>query len=123
MRAPSVSALGPHRRTKVYWTFLAHRLSGLALAAFLPMHFLALGLALEGEAALDGMLAWTENPVVKAAEWGLVVLLSIHLFFGTRLLALEFWPWPKHDPGRVSWIVPGAAASLLIGAVFLVQVL
>ena len=27
-----------------------HRLSGLALACFLPLHFLALGLAIDGEA-------------------------------------------------------------------------
>ena len=33
-----------------------HRLSGLALAIFLPLHFLALGLAIDGEARLDGFL-------------------------------------------------------------------
>ena len=31
---------------------MAHRLSGLALAAFLPLHFLTLGSALQGAAAL-----------------------------------------------------------------------
>lgn len=108
----------PPRRHKVYWTFVAHRLSGLALAAFLPLHFLALGLALEG-AAFAEMIAWTDNPWVKAAEWGLVTLLSAHLFFGLRLLALELWPWQGADPGRAAWILPGAAASLVIGAAFL----
>ena len=34
------------RREPGYRAFIAHRLSGLALAIFLPLHFLALGLAL-----------------------------------------------------------------------------
>ena len=77
------------RRHRSYWAFIGHRLSGVALALFLPMHFLVLGLALEGAAEFDRFLVLAEMPLVKAAEWGLVVLLSIHLFFGLRLLALE----------------------------------
>ncbi|HET6263766.1 MAG TPA: hypothetical protein VFD95_02835 [Usitatibacter sp.] len=76
-----------------YWTFLVHRLSGLALAIFLPAHFYVLGSALGGEAALDGLIRWTEQPWVKAGEWVLVVLLSAHLAGGLRLLALELLPW------------------------------
>jgi len=76
-----------------WWAFIVHRVSGIALAFFLPAHFLALGTALRGEAALEGFLRWTEQPLVKAAEWGLVVLLAAHLAGGLRLLALEFLPW------------------------------
>ena len=106
-----------HRNHKAYWAFLGHRLSGLALAAFLPFHFLALGLAVE-EAALDGFLAWTDMALVKLAEWGLVMALALHLFFGLRLLALELLPWPGGS-ARLGWILPGLGASALVGAVFL----
>lgn len=68
---------------------LGHRLSGIALALFLPAHFYVLSRALE----LDAFLAWTEQPLVKFAEWGLVVLLALHLAGGLRVLALEFLPW------------------------------
>ena len=44
------------RSHPAWWAFLVHRLSGLALAAFLPLHFWALGQALHGEAALDAFL-------------------------------------------------------------------
>jgi succinate dehydrogenase subunit D len=76
-----------------YWTFLVHRLSGLALAFFLPAHFYVLGTALGGEAAFDEFIRWTDQPWVKAGEWVLVVLLSAHLAGGLRLLALELLPW------------------------------
>ena len=70
-----------------------HRLSGLALAAFLPLHFLALGLAIEGEAKLEGFLRWSDQPLVKLAEGVLVFLLAIHLLGGLRLLVLENFAW------------------------------
>jgi fumarate reductase subunit D len=72
---------------------LVHRVSGLALALFLPLHFWALGHALQGAASLDAFLAWTAHPLVKFSEWGLVLLLAAHLAGGLRVLALEFLPW------------------------------
>ena len=68
---------------------LIHRLSGVALALFLPLHFWALGKGLE----LDGFLRWTEQPLVKISEWGIVVLLAAHLGGGLRVLAIEFLDW------------------------------
>jgi len=68
---------------------LVHRVSGVALALFLPAHFWVLGQGL----AMDTFLKWTEQPLVKFAEWGLVLLLAAHLGAGLRVLALEFLPW------------------------------
>jgi fumarate reductase subunit D len=72
-----------------YWTAIVHRVSGIALALFLPLHFWALSRALE----LDAFLAWTREPMVRLAEWGIVVALAVHLGGGLRVLALEFLPW------------------------------
>ncbi len=104
------------RRHPGYAAFLAHRVSGVLLAIFLPVHFLVLGLALEDAAAFEGFLRWTEAPLVKFAEWGLVVLLGAHLAAGLRLLALELLPWRG---ARHRWIGWGAGASLAIGLAFL----
>jgi fumarate reductase subunit D len=81
------------RNHPAWWAFLVHRVSGLLLALFLPAHFWLLSQALRGEAALDGMLRWTEQPLVKFAEIGLVLLLAAHLTGGVRILMLEFLPW------------------------------
>ena len=78
-----------HRGSALWIAALVHRLSGLALAIFLPLHFLALGLAIEGEAKLEGFLRWTDQPLVKLAEGGLVFLLTIHLLGGLRVLVIE----------------------------------
>jgi fumarate reductase subunit D len=81
------------RNHPAWWAFVAHRISGVALALFLPFHFLVMGLALRGEKDLQGFLRWSEQPAVVAGEWILVMLLAAHFAGGLRLLALEFLPW------------------------------
>jgi fumarate reductase subunit D len=83
----------PHRNHPLWHAFLLHRISGLLLALFLPLHFYVLGLAFEGASALDSFLAITAHPLTKAAECVLVFLLALHFLGGLRLLALEFLPW------------------------------
>ena len=112
----------PDRSRLSVWAAWAHRLSGLALALFLPLHFLALGLALEGAEALDVMLAIAELPIVKIAEGGLVTLLPLLLALGLRLLALELLPWPEGEGMgglRLPLVYAGLGASALAGVAFL----
>jgi fumarate reductase subunit D len=90
---------------------LVHRVSGLALALFLPVHFWALGRGLE----LESFLRWTEQPLVKLAEWGLVVLLAAHFGAGLRVLAVEFLDW--HD-WQKSLAAAAAAVTLGVGLAF-----
>lgn len=99
-----------------YWAFLVHRVSGLALALFLPLHFWALGQALAGEAALDGFLRWTERPLVKASEVALVFLLAAHLAGGLRLLLVEFVGW--HRQAQRSWVAVAAGVALFCALTF-----
>ena len=99
----------------VYWAFLLHRLSGLALALFLPLHFTLLAQALNGAAAFDAALRLTDLPLVKVAEWGLVVLLSLHMMGGVRLLLIEFGPWTGP---RQNWIVAALGFALATGMAF-----
>jgi fumarate reductase subunit D len=81
------------RSHPAYWAFIVHRVSGVALALFLPLHFWALAQALHGEARLDAFLRWTEQPLVKIGEVALVVLLAAHMAGGVRLLVIELLPW------------------------------
>jgi fumarate reductase subunit D len=94
------------RQHPSYWTFIVHRLSGVALAAFLPLHFWTLGRAL----ALDDFVSWTQHPLVKLGEWLIVVALAAHLGGGLRVLALEFLPWRDWQKSLAA-----VAAALAIG--------
>lgn len=112
--------LAPTRNHPAYWAFIVHRISGLALALFLPVHLYVLALALEGAAALDGFLAWAEAPLVKAAEVVLVILLAAHLTGGLRLLALELLPYAPHQKTRIALAFGTALAAGLLFALGLI---
>ncbi len=101
-----------------YWAFVVHRLSGILLTLFLPLHFWALALAIESEAALDEMLRWSDNSLVHASEFILVVLLAAHLTGGLRLLAVEFLSWSDR---QTTFIAVSSGIALGTGLLFLLN--
>jgi fumarate reductase subunit D len=108
------------RNHPAYWAFVVHRVSGVALALFLPLHFWALAHALEGEARLDAFLRWTDQPLVKFGEIALVVLLAAHMAGGLRLLALEFLVWRDWQK---SLLAVASAVTLAVGLAFALNLL
>jgi fumarate reductase subunit D len=111
------------RRARAHPGFLlamAHRLSGLALAIFLPIHFLTLGSALQGAAALDASLSLIDMPVFKIGEWILVVLLAVHAACGLRVLVIEFRPW---SGPRKNWWTGIAGVGIAAGLAFALALL
>lgn len=102
-----------------YWGFVLHRVSGVGLALFLPVHFLALSTAILGEAHLDAFLVWTEHPLLKLAETVLVVLLAVHLAGGLRVMALEFAGWRERQKDMVA---ASLGVAVLFGLGFLLSV-
>jgi fumarate reductase subunit D len=107
-----------HRRDTLWIAALVHRISGVALACFLPLHFLALGLAIDGAARLDGFLVWTADPAVKLAEAALVFLLAVHMLGGIRVLVIENLPWRE---GQKQFATAALAVAALAAIVFLVR--
>jgi fumarate reductase subunit D len=97
---------------------MLHRLSGMALAIFLPMHFVALGMALNGADSLQSFLGVTHSGLVRIAEWGLVTALGLHMALGIRVLAIEFFAVRERSALVVSACV---ACSLTVGLLFLLN--
>jgi fumarate reductase subunit D len=107
------------RNHPAYWAFIVHRASGVLLTLFLPLHFWALGQALQGEAKLEAFLRWADQPLVKFAETALVLLLAAHLAGGARLLMLEFLAWRDWQK---SLLAAAAAITLAAGLAFLLNI-
>ncbi|MEP0941632.1 MAG: succinate dehydrogenase [Rhizobiaceae bacterium] len=107
-----------HRKHGLWLAFALHRLSGVALALFLPLHFYVLSLALNQPEQLDGFLRWSDQPLVKAAEFGLIFLLAVHIFGGLRLMALEWLPW---SPKQKTFAAAAVAAALFVSGGFLLS--
>jgi fumarate reductase subunit D len=106
------------RAHPLWLAYILHRLSGLALALFLPLHFWVLAMAMTDPARLDGFLHMTENGIVKLAEFGLVFLLAVHMFGGLRVMAMEWLPW---TPPQKTLAAGAVAMSFLIACLFFLK--
>ena len=106
------------RAHPLWLAYILHRLSGLALAVFLPLHFWVLATAITAPSRLDGFLHLTDNNAVKLAEFGLVFLLAVHMFGGLRLMAMEWLPW---SPSQKTLAAGATAVSFLIAALFFLK--
>ena len=107
------------RRQPLWLAHLLHRLSGLALALFLPLHLWVLSWAVTDAARLDGFLKLTDLALVKLAEFGLVFLLAVHAIGGLRLMALEHLGWTARQKNLAAGAIAGA---LLVSGTFLMRV-
>lgn len=108
------------RAHPLWLAYILHRLSGLGLALFLPLHFWVLAMAITDPVKLDGFLHLNDSTVIKVAEFGLVFLLAVHLFGGLRLMAMEWLPWSGSQKTLAATAV---AASFLIATLFFLQAL
>ncbi len=106
------------RNHPAYWAFVLHRVSGLMLALFLPVHLWVIGLALENTERLNALLAWSDTVPVKLAEAGLVILLAAHIGGGIRLLAVEFLPWRDRQTTLAALV---ATIAIACGLLFLLR--
>lgn len=115
-----MKTLDLERRSSALWVAaMIHRISGLVLAIFLPIHFFVLGLSFHGGARLDTFLRWTDQPLVQLAEGGLVFLLTVHLLGGLRVLVIENFNWRD---GQKQLATLAAAVSAVVAFVFLIRV-
>lgn len=108
----------PHRSHPLWFAFILHRLSGLLLAVFLPVHFSLLAFAVTEPERLDRFLKFADLTVVKVAEFGLVFLLAVHVFGGLRLMALEWLPWSAHQKTLAASAI---ALAIFIATIFFLQ--
>ena len=118
MNAPARQHAGGHRRNALWVAAMVHRISGLALACFLPLHFLTLGLAISGESRLDSTLRWMDAPLFKIGETVLVFLLAVHMLGGLRVLLIENLPWRE---GQKTFATGALVAAAIVGLAFLVR--
>jgi len=108
------------KRAHPLWlAYVIHRVSGVTLAVFLPVHFWVLAMSITAPKSLDRLLYMSPSAIKIGAEVGLVFLLAVHLFGGLRLIALEWLPWSAPQKTLAAAAV---ALSLALACLFFLQV-
>jgi len=72
------------------WAFRLHRISGVALVCFLPVHFVLLANQLGAEVGGELASPWYSSSVTRWTHCILAGLLGTHMVGGLRVLAIQF---------------------------------
>ena len=93
--------------------FVLHRLSGLGLMAYLPLHIYVTGTLTGGPESFNRTMAFVDTPLFHFLEWGLFGVILYHAFNGLRLILADFGVWDDlAGQKRMFWVavaVGGAA--------------
>jgi succinate dehydrogenase / fumarate reductase, cytochrome b subunit len=74
------------------WSWLAHRVTGVAIILFLFAHVVDTALVGWGPDAYNRVVRVYKNPAVGFLELGLVAAVLYHALNGVRIMITDFWP-------------------------------
>lgn len=97
------------------WSWVLHRITGVAIFFFLLVHTLDTALVRVSPEAYDAVINTYKTPIIGLAELGLVAAILFHGLNGIRIALIDFWrKGPKYQ-NVMLWIVVAIALLLFIG--------
>lgn len=96
------------------WTWVAHRITGVAIFFFLFAHVIDTAMVRVSPQAYDASVDVYKNPVVGVMELGLVAAVVFHAFNGLRIIAVDFWSQGPRYQRQMSWAVAGIFVLLMV---------
>ena len=106
---------GPEERAEANrWAFYLHRLTGVAIFAFLCLHVLDVGVWLLSEPLFDELHELYASAPLRVFECGLLVALLFHTLNGLRILAIDAADLGAAAARRL--LAGVAAATAVLGA-------
>lgn len=77
------------------FTYMLHRLTGIALAIYLIMHTWVLSSAQTSSKLFDERLAMVQTPIFHVLEYLLVAVIFVHMINGLRIIITDFFSVTK----------------------------
>lgn len=113
---PSKPAGTLYRGKVGMWSWVLHRITGVAIYFFLLVHVLDTALVRLSPEAYDAVIATYKTPIIGLAELGLVAAILYHAFNGVRIILIDFWSKGSKYQNLMFWIV--VAIAFVIFAIF-----
>lgn len=98
------------------WAHLAHRISGLAILAFLVLHLVDVSLIAVSPALYDEVHQLYGTAPLRVFEVALLAAIVFHAFNGLRLIALDLVDLPGRVAERLLWAVLVVTVLLTVPA-------
>jgi succinate dehydrogenase / fumarate reductase cytochrome b subunit len=103
------------------WAWVGHRLTGLALVAYVFLHlsFISTASMAEGGADFDALMEITSQPLFVAMDFLLVVVVIYHAMNGFRVVLFDLGVGIRRQK-LVFWIMMAVSAVLIVGGIIAV---
>jgi succinate dehydrogenase / fumarate reductase cytochrome b subunit len=98
------------------WSWVLHRITGVAIFFFLLVHVLDTALVRVSPEAYNAVINTYKTPIIGLAELGLVAAILFHGLNGIRVILIDFWRKGAKYQNLMFWVV--IALALAIFAVF-----
>lgn len=112
---PKTGARGTlYRGDPGMWSWVAHRITGVATFFFLFAHVLDTALVRVSPNAYDEIIATYKTPLVNLLEVGLVGAVLYHALNGLRVMLVDFWGKGARYQRPMLWTILGIWVLVMI---------
>ena len=107
-----------YRKDSGSWAWILHRITGVALIAYLFMHIFSLSPLSQGRQAFNEFMQHYTTPFFMVMEWLLFAFVLFHSLNGVRIVIVDWADGAKYHRQlyTLSWIL-GIILFLAMGAI------
>ena len=106
-----------YRGREGMWSWVLHRITGVAIFFFLLVHVLDTALVRVSPEAYDAVIGTYQTPIMGLGEVGLVGAIVFHAFNGIRIILIDFWSKGTRYQRVMFYVVIGLWVVTMIGFV------
>ena len=114
-RGPRRLAGTLYRGREGMWSWVLHRITGVAIFFFLLVHVLDTSLVRISPEAYNSVINEYKTPILGLGELALVAAIGFHALNGLRIILIDFWSWGTRHQRLMFWIVIVLWIVLLAG--------
>lgn len=113
---PSLPAGTLYRGKVGMWSWVLHRITGVAIFFFLLVHVLDTALVRLSPEAYNAVINTYKTPLIGVAELGLVAAILYHSMNGVRIVLIDFWRKGVKYQNIMFWVV--VSIAFVVFAIF-----
>ena len=104
-----------YRGREGMWSWVLHRITGVALYCFLLVHILDTSLIRISPDAYDAVIGAYKTPIMGLGEIALVAAIGLHALNGLRIILIDFTEFGTRHHKALFWVAIALWIVLLAG--------
>lgn len=104
-----------YRGNEGMWSWVLHRITGVAIFFFLLVHVLDTALIRVSPEAYNAVISTYQTPIMGLGEVGLVGAIAFHALNGLRIILVDYWSKGTKYQRAMFWIVIALWVIVMLG--------